>query len=106
MRNVDDEHFEPVELCFIDMKLCKPRLVLWHCCRSDPQKVRLLVAKSFDGDESETVVEFPFRGGSLERGPTLVPKTEGLSVTKWCADGDHVALFDWHSRQIQYYSLA
>ena len=105
LRCVDDEHFELEELTRVDIesKLIKPRLVLWH---RDSLKVRLLVTEWDDGTQSEAIVEFHFRVGRLERGSELVRQSERLSVTKWCVDGDHVALFDWNLRQIQYYSLA
>ena len=105
LRGIDDEHFELEELTRVDIesKLIKPRLVLWHRVAL---KERLLITEWDDGTQSEAIVEFHFRAGRLERGSELVPKSEGLSVTKWCVDGDHVALFDWNLRQILCYSLA
>ena len=99
MRNVGDEQFELVPTAVFDMELIKPRLVLWQ---NGGQNVRLLVTGWDDVAQSDAIIEFNYSDGSLTRGS----ERNGLSITKWCADGDAVVIFDLKLHQIQHYKYS
>ena len=81
------------------IELLRPYYLLWLADR-------LLVVHWEEDKQWHAVIELGMSGTRLERRRELIAASENISVHRWCAVDDGLAIFDWNSKDILHYSFA